>query len=117
MTRLVDKSRQTVEDLAKDEAIKVALKFAYSEMNETIKLKLKIPPPSGNGGWDPIIAAQFLNSCRELVEEDLKINAAGYSSIRWLWMLRRLPRRIFAGRLATTYGYDTALAEIISGNW
>lgn len=49
------------------------------------------------------------------VEEELATWATRYSGPRWLWLLRRVPEHVFEGTVPTTSGYDTALAETVSG--
>lgn len=60
-------------------------------------------------------AGEVLRDSIGLVTAEIQRWADGYSPIRWLWMLRRLPREVFEGTLSTTYGYDSVLAEVISG--
>ena len=63
---------------------------------------------------DALSIAPYLNSCREVVERELITSVSGYNRLQWLWYLRRLPRHVFQGTLATTYGYDSGLAEVLS---
>jgi hypothetical protein len=51
---------------------------------------------------------------RDRVRFEVSANL-GYSAYRWIWYLRRLPKAIFGGTLKTTYGYDSLLADVISG--
>jgi hypothetical protein len=60
-------------------------------------------------------ASQVLSECIRCVTQELRKWADGYTPMRWLWMLRRLPHEIFRGDYITTAGYDTALAEVLSG--
>jgi hypothetical protein len=57
----------------------------------------------------------LLRECIHSVTGELRRWANSDSSMYWLWLLRRLPYRIFAGRLLTTLGYDQALAAVITG--
>lgn len=60
-------------------------------------------------------AGRTLEQCILTITLELRTWANSETPIRWLWMLRRLPRRIFEGQLLTTIGYDRTLAEVISG--
>jgi hypothetical protein len=62
---------------------------------------------------EPASAAAILDQAIPQVTEELMTWAQRYSAMRWLWMLRRLPNRVFEGEYRTTKGYDTALAEVI----
>jgi hypothetical protein len=59
-------------------------------------------------------AGDALKEAILLVTEELERWAQNYSAIRWLWMLRRLPKIVFQGKLPTTEAYDLMLAEVIS---
>lgn len=59
-------------------------------------------------------AADYLHHLIEAVSRELISNSHGYSSARWLWYLRRLPRSVFEGLYSTTFAYDSALAESLS---
>lgn len=65
---------------------------------------------------DPQRAGQILEQCIYGVTNELRTWANSESPLRWLWFIRRLPLRIFAGSHATTFGYDRALAEVISAH-
>jgi hypothetical protein len=62
-----------------------------------------------------IKSTEILKECINSVTDELKKFADGYTPMRWLWMLRRLPDDIFKGSLTTTAAYDTVLAEVLSG--
>jgi hypothetical protein len=62
-----------------------------------------------------IESTEILEKCINSVTDALKKFADGYTPMRWLWMLRRLPDDIFKGSLTTTSTYDTLLAEVLSG--
>ena len=65
---------------------------------------------------DPQRAGQILEQCIYGLTNELRTWANSESPLRWLWFIRRLPRRIFAGTHATTFGYDRTLAEVISAH-
>jgi len=56
----------------------------------------------------------MLNSARLWLETYLSKLASGYSPLRWLWMMRRIPHHVFSGSLPTTFGYDQPLAETLT---
>ncbi len=96
---------------ASEESCSSIIRDLYSEL----RLQLKRPPLDPGGSCDPITASTYLRSVLGHVEKAVAELAGGYSAARWLWYLRRLPRHVFEGRLATTFGYDAALAETASG--
>lgn len=57
----------------------------------------------------------YLDQCSRLIETELSEMASYYSKLQWLWYLRRLPIDIFSGELDTTFGYDSMLAETLTG--
>ena len=115
MTRITDITKIRLHELATPEAVASASKVAFNDLEYAVLQKVSRPLPSANNTYDPLTIAPFLNSCRKLVEEELKRTSSGYSAFRWLWYLRRLPKFIFEGNLSTTYAYDACLAEVISG--
>jgi hypothetical protein len=70
------------------------------------------------GGKDLVLdassATDFLMDAMRVHEAETRVLASGYSSIRWLWMLRRLPMTLFEGSLSTSAPYDMTLAEVLS---
>ena len=105
MERADDTSRIAIHRIATDAAISSAFKSASYELNSEIKRKIPRPAPDSEDVWEPVTIVPFLDSCRRLVEQKLEQYARGYSSLRWLWYLRRLP----------SYTCNTAFAEVISG--
>lgn len=63
---------------------------------------------------DSIESTKILKESAILIERELVEWSQGYSALRWLWMIRRLPSYIFAGSLGSTGAYHRSLAEIIS---
>jgi hypothetical protein len=63
------------------------------------------------GGAD---ACAYLETLIPMVTEQILANQNAYSSVRWLWYLRRLPADFFGGDYRTTIGYDRGLAESLS---
>ncbi|RDS79586.1 hypothetical protein DWU98_17505 [Dyella monticola] len=60
--------------------------------------------------------AELLTELISIVEQALTRWASIYSPVQWLWTLRRVDPSVFKGDLSTTFGYDLALAETISGH-
>jgi hypothetical protein len=63
---------------------------------------------------DPGAVVDYFQKARKLIDSSLEAQADRYSSFRWLWYLRRLPRFVFEGHLSITYPYDSSLAEALS---
>ena len=88
--------------------------FIKEKFDKLLAKKAKRPKPDQSGVWDAQTASIFFNSAREIVEEEIKSKASRFSSVEWLWYLRRLPRLVFEGSLSSTFGYDRTLAEVNS---
>lgn len=73
--------------------------------NEYVTISSELPPEE---------AFPMLNKARLWLETYLLKLASGYSPLRWLWMLRRIPHHIFSSPLPTTFIYDQALAETLT---
>jgi hypothetical protein len=102
----VDTSKLQISELATEQAIESAFKTARDEFDAEIRKRIKRPALGLDGSSESTTVLPFLNSCRELVQEKLEKSANGYSALRWLWYLRRLP--VYRGK-------NTPFAEIISG--
>ena len=111
--RLIDKTRDTLHSLATEQVTRTTVRSTFRNLNEVIR-KAIAPPSTKTKHLDALTITPYLNSCRELVEQELIKSASGYNRLRWLWYLRRLPRHIFEGTLPTTFSYDSSLAEILS---
>jgi hypothetical protein len=64
---------------------------------------------------EAIEATQYLTKAHGIIEGILATLAQRYTKAQWLWMLRRLPVRVWQGDVSTTAPYRAALAEIITG--
>lgn len=86
---------------------------AYYEIAEFCRKKR---PPESNtlSGFE---AASYLEDLIEITTREIISRHEKYSSLRWLWYLRRLPDVVFAGQYNTTIAYDRALAEVITGHF
>jgi hypothetical protein len=92
--------------LPPSKAIESAFNTAWDELEGEIRKKVKRPSLDLDGSSESTTVLTFLDSCRELVQQKLTKTATGYSPLRWLWYLRRLP--VYRGK-------NTPFAEIISG--
>ena len=111
--RLLDKTKGTVDSLATEQVTKSTIRAIFKNLNETIQKSIA-RPTTKTTTIDALTITPYLNSCRELIEQELIKSASGYNRLRWLWYLRRLPRHIFEGTLPTTFSYDSSLAETLS---
>jgi hypothetical protein len=91
--------------ISKRTAADLDLRLAKAIFNEYVTVSSELPPQE---------AFAMLNNARLWLEEYLLELASGYSPLRWLWMLRRIPHHVFSSPLPTTFGYDQALAETLS---
>jgi hypothetical protein len=62
----------------------------------------------------PMEASSYLEALIPLVIQEILSKQNAYSSVRWLWYLRRSPPDFFGGTYVTTIGYDRGLAESMS---
>lgn len=60
-------------------------------------------------------ASEFLEKLIPVTENAIIKAHSAYGDLKWLWYLRRIPRELLEGSLGTTFAYDLALAEAISG--
>jgi hypothetical protein len=60
-------------------------------------------------------ACRHLIAAMHITEAWARRLAARHSSLHWLWMLRRLPASVFTGTYVSTHGYDSRLAEVLTG--
>ncbi len=79
--------------------------LAKAVFNEYVTISSELPPEE---------AFTALNRARLWLDTYLLKLASGYSPLRWLWMMRRIPHHVFSGALPTTFGYDQALAETLT---
>ncbi len=64
---------------------------------------------------DADVASLVLADAISIVTRELYTSTSGYSSLRWLWLLRRVPSHLFAGDYSTSYGYHHTLAHVVAG--
>lgn len=99
-------SRQTMQKISNN---------VFGELSQIIDKNIYHPNKINNLiKIDSMESTRILKESVILVERELVEWSQGYSALRWLWMIRRLPSYIFAGRLSSTGAYDRLLAEIIS---
>ena len=82
-----------------------------NELNQLVNKSTCLEYPYSGVEVDPIKATQLFQKFITVLEKELTNWVQGYSSMRWLWMLRRLPPHIFVGEVAS---YDQLLAEVMS---
>lgn len=99
--------------LATEQVTRTTARSTFRNLNEIIR-KAIARPITKTKHLGALTIEPYLNSCRELVEQELIKWASGYNQLQWLWYLRRLPPHIFQGTLATTFSYDSSLAEVLS---
>jgi hypothetical protein len=92
-------------------------KATFRELRDDLYRHLGQPPLRPDRRCDAITADRHLHRVLDQVEKCVAELASGYSTTRWLWYLRRMPMLVFWGQLSTTFMYDSALAEISSGNF
>jgi hypothetical protein len=80
--------------------------LAKAVFNDYVTNPSELPPEE---------ASIMLNRARLFLETYMSKMVSGYSPLRWLWMMRRLPHHVFSSPLPTTFGYDQALAETLTG--
>ena len=90
-------------------------KNVRQEVETELFLRCQQPVYDKKGFCDAQAVLPFLTGMRLAIEEMLSGDAKRFSKARWLWMLRRVPDRIFEGRLSTTHPYQAVLAETVSG--
>ncbi|MDX2214757.1 MAG: hypothetical protein SFY66_15825 [Oculatellaceae cyanobacterium bins.114] len=108
-----DRNEREIEMRLSHSVMNKTCRDVYDAFNQIVNKNLLL----GEGNIidaDPIQATQILQESVSSIEKELNDWVQGYSSMRWLWMLRRLPRHIFAGKLSSTAPYDQTLAEIFS---
>jgi hypothetical protein len=81
-----------MEKLVKTEEKKIRKALEDAKKQSAIWCKhISRPAVSGDGLIDPIDAQQYLKQCLDSVENELVEMAQRFSSIQWLWYLRRFP--------------------------
>lgn len=114
MAHFSDAYRARINELATKSELVRARKEAFEYFRDVCKAScIKCSHRQGDV-VDSQRALEVLRDVHVTILNDLEERAAGYSAIRWLFMLRRLPEIVFAGVLPTTMAYDSALAEVIS---
>ena len=113
--RFFDKKMLELHELVTQDELHSAAKASFNSLDWLIKQKINRPLVSEGKTLESEIITPYLVECNHVVEEQLRKDASGYSKMRWLWYLVRLPRFVFEGEVITTYSYDLALAKVITG--
>jgi hypothetical protein len=82
-----------------------------------VEILSRLPVPGGGNEYEcsALECAPYIAQLNQYFERKVRESAEGYSQARWLWYVRRLPGYIFGGKLSTTLGYDSMLAETATG--
>lgn len=97
-----------------EEMMRDARRYAYAQLLPHLDAAVL---RHGGGGTRLTgeIAGNVLEATIQAVTRALYADTNGYSSLRWLWLLRRIPGWVFEGDYKTSHGYDSTLAEVIAG--
>lgn len=111
----LDQPQEELRELITEDAFDSEFWKVARYIDSKIHSSITRPKEQPDGKWSAKDITPFLIEIMELVRQEIYAAANGYSSQRWLFYLRRLPEFVFKGRLITTSGYNSALAETISG--
>jgi hypothetical protein len=114
MAHIVDRYRDQITQLAQRKELVRARKAAFDEFRVVTQRSCDKLGISGNTIADAEPAHDLLQEMHSEIVASLESLVTGYSSIRWLFMLRRLPQYVFEGQLVSTIAYDSALADVLS---
>lgn len=114
MALFVDRYRDQIAQLVSAKECNRAGKEAFQEFRSVCQRKCAEAGIRSASLIDPENANDLLQGIHTEIEAKLEALVAGYSSARWLFMLRRLPESVFGGQLLSTIAYDSALAEVLS---
>lgn len=110
---VVDRGREAMDQNLTDELLGSTSRKSWRELTGLVN-RLPWGSATKDGLVGPPESMDLLVRGCAAVEDELNRQAAGYSAMRWFWMLRRVPRRVFEGSLSTTRGYDWTLAHVIA---
>jgi len=112
---LVDGAAELLAHSVDETALEKASRYAHEALQPLTDRAVLEALGVANAKCSGEKAGEALTKAIEYVTRELQIWANGYSPARWLWMLRRLPDRVFEGQYSTSRGYDCTLSEVISG--
>lgn len=112
---LIDGPKEKLRELLQNDALVKADRFARQQLCPMVDEVVRGHFGKTSVECNPSTASEVLRECIKNITKELVQWTAGYSAMRWLWMLRRLPQCVFEGQLSTTLAYDSTLAEVISG--
>ncbi|HEY4177964.1 MAG TPA: hypothetical protein VGM90_14050 [Kofleriaceae bacterium] len=115
MPLVLDRPSADLEDALTPAVLGAAARSSLMDLQPIIDAEVRRHDVA-NGTCPAERASSVLRACIELGTAALTRQINGYSSLRWLYLLRRVPDFVFEGEYTTTRGYDTALAEVISGS-
>lgn len=114
MAYFVDRYRDQIAQFAGAKERNRAGKEAFTEFRNACQQECEQRGIGNSSVIEPEDAHDLLRGIHQEIVERLEALVAGYSSARWLFMLRRLPQSVFGGQLLSTIAYDSALAEVLS---
>lgn len=111
LPRVLDDACEKFEKFAADEREWRGWETRYiDELIERARAVVQTPNKTLPGAQATLYLESLIATVQSAVVADLQ----AYGPVRWLWYLRRLPSRIFAGRYGTTLGYGSVLAESLT---
>lgn len=116
MALLVDASEATFSDLMRKRLMVRAAGQGAAEIQVIVDRLINASAGSPTTVLEGIEATNALAASIEHVEAALRRWATVYSSVQWLWMLRRIPDFVFKGCLPSTLAYDLTLATVLTGD-
>lgn len=112
--RVADKPTSDIENALSEDVLDEALRYAARQLQVHLD-KTAATHAATSGVCEPELASKVLEHCINASTVAIRSEYGGYSGLRWLWLLRRLPEWMFRGAYLTTEGADSTLAEVIGG--
>lgn len=112
---LRDEGAEALDRLLTNDVLGRADRSVWQELSPLLDETVKSQLGNETAECEAEAAATLFLQFSRRVADALRGWAEGYSALRWRWMLRRIPLRVFEGDYSTTHGYDSALAEAIAG--
>lgn len=112
---LIDGPKEMMRELLQNDALVKADRFARQQLCPLVDVVVRRRFGKTSVECNSSTASDVLRECIKNITKELGQWTVGYPAMRWIWMLRRLPQCVFEGQLSSTFGYDSTLAEVISG--
>lgn len=113
-THYIDGPTEAIGSALTPEIMRDAMRYAMRVLQPCID-EAVLKQASGAQTCSDEVAVRVFDTAIYAATRIVSSECNGYSSLRWLWLLRRLPDWVFEGYYTTTHGYDTGLAETIAG--